>query len=324
MALVDDVVLKIKAGDGGNGSVTFKTNLGSPKQHADGGNGGNGGDIYFQGSNNVSDLSEFRFRKSITAQNGENGMRKNLFGKSGVDTTILVPPGTLIIDEQTNEQIEITEIGKPVLLAKGGRGGIGNYNYKPDINRYQPQRVNGGLGEEKSLHLILNLIADVGLIGLPNAGKSSLLSVLTNAVPKIGAYPFTTLEPNLGAYGKIIIADIPGLIEGASRGRGLGITFLKHIEKTKILMHCIDAASDDPVKIYQTVRKEFEEYSEILLKKAEIILLTKTDLVDNKKLNEQLKLLGKLKLQIIPVSIYDEKSISELKNNIQKMFKIKK
>lgn len=322
MALVDDVKIIVKAGNGGNGAKSFLNMTGSPKTHADGGDGGRGGDVYFQASNNVSDLSEFRFKKSITAKDGQNGMKKNLFGRSAEDTTVLVPPGTQLINEDTEEEIEIIELNIPVLIAKGGRGGQGNHDYHPDINRYQPQHDAGGQGEEKKLHVILNLIADVGLIGLPNAGKSSLLKTLTNAMPKIGDYPFTTLEPNLGAFGKIIIADIPGLIEGASKGKGLGITFLKHIEKTKILMHCIDATSENVAATYETVRKEFEQYGEKLLEKDEIILLTKTDLAKPEQLKKQIKSLEKFKRDIIPVSIYDESSMEEIKNLLVKLFRI--
>lgn len=320
--LVDDVRITVKAGNGGNGAKSFLNMTGSPKTHADGGDGGRGGDVYFQASSNVSDLSEFRFKKSITAKNGQNGMKKNLFGRSAEDTTVLVPPGTMLINEETDEEIEIIELDVPVLIAKGGRGGQGNHDYHPDINRYQPQRDTGGEGEEKKLHVILNLIADVGLIGLPNAGKSSLLKTLTNATPKIGAYPFTTLEPNLGAFGSIIIADIPGLIEGASKGKGLGITFLKHIEKTKILMHCLDVSDPNIAVTYETVRKEFEQYGEKLLEKDEIILLTKTDLVKPEQLKKQIKILDKFKRDIVPVSIYDAGSIEDLKKLINKLFRV--
>lgn len=317
MALIDDVKIKVKAGNGGNGAKSFLAVTGTPKTYADGGNGGRGGSVYFQASSNISDLSQFRFTKVVAAKNGQNGMKKNLFGRKGEDTLILVPPGTQLINQATDEHIEIIELDVPVLIAKGGQGGQGNHDYKPDARRYMPQNEIGGIGEEKDLHLILNLIADIGLIGLPNAGKSSLLKTLTNATPKIGNYPFTTLEPNLGTIGKIILADIPGLIEGASLGKGLGIKFLKHIEKTKILMHCIDAQDTDILKTYETVRREFEEYSLTLLEKEEIILLTKKDLVTPEKLKEQISLLQKFKRKILPLSIYDEKSINMLKELIE-------
>lgn len=319
MALVDDVKIKVISGNGGDGSNAFSSVSGNPKKFSDGGNGGRGADIYFQASNNVSDLSQFRFQKEVKAENGEDGSVKNCTGRSGKDTVILVPPGTKIIDEETKEVVEIMDINIPILIASGGHGGQGSHNYKPNIKKFHPQYKEGGKGETKNLHLILSLIADVGLIGFPNAGKSSLLMVLTNATPKIGNYPFTTLEPNLGAMKKIIIADIPGLLEGASKGIGLGTEFLKHIEKTKILMHCIDATEKDPVRTYKTVRKEFEEYNLSLLEKEEIILLTKKDLISEEEMNIQIKLLKKFKRKIIPMSIYDEKSINDLKIFIENL-----
>lgn len=317
MALVDDVRIKVIAGNGGDGSNTFRTTMESSKRYCDGGDGGRGGNIYFQVSNNVSDLSRFRFQKEVKAQHGEKGMNKNCTGKSGKDTFVLVPPGTKIYNLKTGETNELLELDIPVLIAHGGRGGEGSHNYKPDINHFRPQYKEGERGEEKDLHLVLSLIADVGLIGFPNAGKSSLLNVFTNARAKTGDYPFTTLEPNLGAMGKIIISDIPGLIEGASKGAGLGIQFLKHIEKTKILMHCIDSQEKDPAKAYETVIKEFKEFNLTLLEKNEIILLTKTDLVSDKELKLHIKLLKKFKRKIVPVSIYNEKSIAEVKTIIE-------
>ncbi|HVZ67646.1 MAG TPA: GTPase ObgE [Patescibacteria group bacterium] len=312
MALVDDVHIKAKAGNGGNGSMASLTVTGSPKAYADGGNGGDGGSIYFEASSNVSDLSQFRFKKVIETANGEMGLNKNQAGKRGEDVTILVPPGTKITDEKTGESIEIINLGEPVLVVQGGRGGRGSHGYKPDIKKLYEYTNEGGLGEERDLHLVLSLIADVGFIGFPNAGKSSLLERLTNATPKIGNYPFTTLEPNLGVLGKIVIADIPGLIEGASKGKGLGITFLKHIEKTKLLMHCIDSLDPDPLSTYKKVLSEFEEFNVDLLKKQEIILLTKKDLVTEEELKQKIKSLSKTKRKVLAISIYDDKSIEEL------------
>lgn len=229
MALIDDVHIIVKAGDGGNGGTAKKQMFGSKKTAPDGGNGGRGGNIYFKGDTNISDLSQFQFKKRITAQNGVNGLNKDLDGAKGEDTTVLVPFGTTIRDEDSGEWVEILS-DLPFAVAHGGEGGMGNHDYKPELQKFESRKFEGEKGEERRLHLVLNLIADVGLVGLPNAGKSSLLKALTNAVPKIGEYPFTTLEPNLGAFGKIIIADIPGLIEGASEGKGLGLTFLKHIK----------------------------------------------------------------------------------------------
>lgn len=314
MALIDDITIKVKAGNGGRGGRSFKTNYGSIKSYADGGNGGNGGNIYFDGSANIHDLSEFRFKKVIEAPDGDRGMNKNLDGKYGEDITVLVPLGTTIINTQTQNTVEILEENNPILVAKGGVGLKGNRDGGTSISRFRTDPETLALGEEKELHLILSLIADIGLIGFPNAGKSSLLKTITRAVPKIGNYPFTTLEPNLGTLPdkKIVIADIPGLVEGASQGKGLGIQFLKHIQKTKILAHCIDGTSNDPYKDYKTVRSEFEEYDKTLLDKKEIILLTKIDLLTPDEIKNQVKKLKKTKKEVIQVSIYKEDSIKKL------------
>jgi GTP-binding protein len=321
MALIDDVHIIVKAGDGGNGGTAKKQMFGSKKTAPDGGNGGRGGNIYFKGDTNISDLSQFQFKKRITAQNGVNGLNKDLDGAKGEDTTVLVPFGTTIRDEDSGEWVEILS-DLPFAVAHGGEGGMGNHDYKPELQKFESRKFEGEKGEERRLHLVLNLIADVGLVGLPNAGKSSLLKALTNAVPKIGDYPFTTLEPNLGAFGKIIIADIPGLIEGASEGKGLGLTFLKHIKKTKILLHCIDANEEMVEKIYHTVRDEFGEFDRTLLDKPEIILLTKVDLLDKKNLDKKIKLLKKLKKPVYPISIYDENSLNALKDAIWQIQKV--
>lgn len=314
MALVDDVVIKIKAGDGGNGGRAFHTNWGSMKSVPDGGNGGFGGDVFFEGTSNLNDLSEFRYRKSIKAEDGVRGKNKSLNGAKGADAVILVPLGTTIIDLNTQDAFEILKHGDSVLAAAGGRGGSGNAEPTVKTNRYDHDvpSLLGDPGEEKELHLILNIIADIGLVGLPNAGKSSLLKTVTRATPKIGNYPFTTLEPNLGTMGKITLADIPGLVEGASEGKGLGIQFLKHIEKTKVLVHCIDSTTDDPYKTYQVVQKEFAAYNKKLLSKKEIIFLTKIDLLEPGELEKKVASLKKTKKEIYTLSIYDQKSVEQI------------
>jgi GTP-binding protein len=309
--LVDKVTLTIKAGNGGNGAATFLRNGMTAKGGPDGGNGGNGGSIIIQGSTNIRDLSEFRFKKKITADDGINGKNKRLYGKNASDTTILVPLGTQITDVKTNSVFEIRDT-KPRRFAKGGTGGRGNLEFKSATNQTPRYAEHGTPGEEKELFLELKLIADIGLIGLPNAGKSSLLAVLTHAHPKIGDYPFTTLEPNLGVLGDKTLADIPGLIEGASEGKGLGINFLKHIEKTKLLLHCIDASDPDPEKTYTVVREEFTHFNKELLEKPEIILLTKTDLVEKKDLEKKIKLFAKKKMNVLTCSVYDDVSIKTL------------
>ncbi len=319
--LVDNINLYIKAGKGGDGAATFLRNAVTPKGGPDGGNGGNGGNIYFQGSTNINDLREFRFKKKITAEDGVPGKHKKLCGRNAPHVTIYLPLGTRITDMGSGSVIERTNITTPILLALGGKGGRGNTEFKSATNQTPLFAEKGILGEEKKLLLELRLIADVGLIGLPNSGKSSLLSVLTNATPKIGDYPFTTLEPNIGMLKNHPIADIPGLIEGASKGRGLGIEFLKHIEKTKVLVHCIDVTIENVQKAYETVRHEFAEHSISLLEKPEIILLTKTDLVDEKTIKNNIKILQKKGKKVLIASIYNPESLDSLKQSLENILK---
>ncbi len=317
--LVDNIGLYIRAGNGGNGAATFLRNGATAKGGPDGGNGGNGGNIYFLGSTNINDLRQFRFQKKIIAQDGIAGKHKKLFGKNAPHLTILLPVGTRVTDTSSGNVIEITDTVNPILVARGGKGGRGNTEFKSSTNQAPRYAEKGTLGEVKRLRLELRLIADVGLIGLPNAGKSSLLSVLTNATPKIGNYAFTTLEPNIGIMDKYPIADIPGLIEGASSGRGLGVSFLRHIEKTKVLVHCIDATDENAEKAYETVRNEFKQYSTALLDKPEIILLTKIDLADEGQIKKNIKILKKTGKQVLASSIYDPKSLKTLEQTLENL-----
>lgn len=319
--LVDNIPLIVKAGNGGDGAATFLRNESTAKGGPDGGNGGNGGSIYFQGSNNINDLREFRYKKRIEAFSGIPGKHKKLFGKNAEDLTIYLPLGTRITDTISNHVFEIVDTTTKILIAKGGKGGRGNTEFKSATNQAPKYAEKGTAGEEKKLFLELRIIADIGLIGFPNAGKSSLLSVLTNAKPKIGAYAFTTLEPNIGMLGKHAIADIPGLIEGASQGKGLGVEFLKHIEKTKVLIHCIDSSSENPEKDYETVRNEFRQYNISLLDKPEIILLTKTDLADEKIIKKNVKILEKKGKKVIAVSIYKPETLNPLKLALETILK---
>ncbi|MBP7832722.1 MAG: GTPase ObgE [Candidatus Levybacteria bacterium] len=318
MALIDDVIIRVKAGDGGKGGQSFSSGV-AP----DGGNGGEGGDVFVVGSTNVADLSQFRFTKDIRALDGTNGQNKKLHGKKGESVTILVPLGTTVTDTKSGEFVEILEKDKPFVVAYGGRGKIGNYAEIAERRKRNVVTDEMQKGDSRELHLVLNLIADIGFIGLPNAGKSSLLKALTNATPKIGNYPFTTLEPNLGILEldtdtktAIAIADIPGLIKGASTGKGLGITFLKHIQKTKILFHCIDATSENLLDVYKTVRDEFGAYDPNLLLKDEIILLTKIDLLENGQLDQKISELSATGKKVIPLSIYDKQNMEDLKTLI--------
>lgn len=323
--LTDEVTITVKAGNGGNGAASFKRNAQTAKGGPDGGNGGNGGNVYFQGINDISALSVFAYKKKIIAEDGVKGGKQNLYGRNGKDTIVFLPIGTFVTDLALNETFEIVNENDKILIAKGGKGGRGNNEFKSATNQTPYYAEKGEQGQGKNLFLELKLVADIGLIGLPNAGKSSLLEVLTNAHPKIGNYPFTTLEPNLGVMSTLseskesglVISDIPGLIEGASKGKGLGIKFLKHVEKTKVLVHCISSDSLNLEKDYKTVRDELLSYSKILLEKKEILVLTKSDLINEKQVEKELKLLKKINENSIAVSIYDENLILQLKEMLR-------
>ncbi|HET9946856.1 MAG TPA: GTPase ObgE [Patescibacteria group bacterium] len=313
--LVDDITITIKAGDGGNGAVSFKRNAQTAKGGPDGGNGGNGGNIYIQGVNDILGLRDFRFKKEIYAENGIKGAKQNLFGRNGEDTIIDIPVGTLITDEESGETWEVQNTNAKFLIGRGGIGGRGNNEFKSATNQTPRYAEKGTEGQERHIHLELRLIADIGFIGLPNAGKSSLLAALTNAQPKIANYPFTTLEPHLGMLSGITLADIPGLIEGASSGKGLGMKFLRHIEKTKLLVHCIDASIEDVLSTYDTVRKELQQYNSEILEKPEVILLTKSDLLTEKELAEKEKLLKKkTKKEILITSVINDEQLKHLQS----------
>lgn len=314
--LIDHVTITIEAGKGGNGRVSFLRNAQTRKGGPDGGNGGDGGNIFIQGVDDILALKNFQFKKHIQAEDGIPGGKKKLFGRKGEDTTIYLPIGTLVTDTASGEQFEIVD-AQTILIAKGGLGGRGNDTFKSATNQTPRYAEKGTPGERKELFLELKLIADVGLIGLPNAGKSSLLSVVTNARPKIANYPFTTLEPNIGMLidkkKQIALADIPGLIEGAHTGRGLGIQFLRHVEKTKLLVHCISCENEDLLTTYQTVRQELGLYNEQLLEKKEIILLTKTDLLTKESVKEKKEQLSGLGKEVVPFSIYNQEDITSIK-----------
>lgn len=306
--LVDEVDIVINGGHGGPGRVSFFSKKGSGPS---GGDGGRGGDVYVAATSDLYGLNKFLSSVDLKAENGEAGSVNRKSGAEGKDLILTMPIGTVLIDEDGKET-ELLELNNQVLLAEGGMGGKGNYFFKSSGNT-TPRFAQPGLaGQEKKLKLHLKLIAEFGLIGLPNAGKSSLLNEITSVEAKIGAYPFTTLEPNLGILNGKAIADIPGLIEGASEGKGLGDKFLKHIEKVTLLLHCITAESEDPLKDYKVIRNELEKFNPKLLEKDEVIILTKSDLLSEKELKAKLKTLSKTKAKIIPVSIHNWDSLQEL------------
>ncbi len=284
MLFKDEVEIWVTAGKGGDGSKSFRREKYIPHGGPDGGDGGDGGDIVFVVNPHLRTLSHIHNRQKFRAENGENGMRKQMHGRNGKDTIIEVPPGTVVWDAETGEILaDLTEPGSHTIIAKGGRGGRGNVHFKSSTNQTPFYAEAGKPGESKHLRLELKMIAHIGLVGFPNAGKSTLISRLTNARPKIANYPFTTLEPNVGvmtiddAYTSVLIADIPGLIEGAHKGKGLGIEFLKHIERTKVLLFVLDIA-DDPKKHFAILREELRAYSEKLYQRPFLIALNKKDI----------------------------------------------
>lgn len=307
----DEVKIKVIAGRGGDGVVAFnkiKMHLGPT-----GGKGGNGGNVYFEGVSNLSALNKYKHKKEYSAENGQNGKSDNSEGSSGKDLILTVPIGSVLHNQKEKKDLEIIKVGQKILVAKGGAGGRGNFFFRGPTNTSPKEKELGKIGEELDFFIELRFIADIGFIGLPSAGKSSLLNELTSAKAKVGAYDFTTLEPNLGVMDGVIIADIPGLIEGASEGRGLGMKFLRHIQRTKILVHCVSLESDDPKRDYEIIRKELEKYSKELTIKKEIILLTKADLVENEIIEQKIKKMKKINPQVCVVSIHDQEKIDELK-----------
>src|SRR5258706_8215254 len=300
--LVDHAQIMVRGGHGG---------AGMPKKikGPDGGNGGDGGDVYFFVSSNVNLLNQFSEKDSFVAPNGAMGARNNKTGKNGQDLEITLPIGTSLYDKKTHDLIwEASKVGERFLICKGGKGGFGGETAE-----------SGKPGEEHKLILSLRLIADFGLIGLPNAGKSSLLNEVTNAHAAVANYQFTTLEPNLGIFEGKCLADIPGLIEGASTGRGLGIAFLKHIEKVSVLLHCISAESLDVIKDYKTIRKELADFKPELAKKPEVIILTKIDMVSDEKTQDLIKILKKEAKTVVPASIHNFQSLEELKKVLRQL-----
>ncbi len=315
--LIDDIKIKISAGSGGKGAVAFNKNMMSLGPV--GGSGGKGGSVYGEGISDINALIQFRFKKEFAAENGGDGRGQFRDGRDGADLIFKIPVGTVIHNLTNENEIEIQKIGERALLAQGGIGGRGNFHFRSSRNTSPTQFQGGRPGETFELRLELKLIADVGFVGLPNAGKSSMLNQLTNARSKVANYPFTTLEPNLGAYYELILADIPGLIEGSSSGKGLGIKFLRHIERTRILFHFISSESLDPEKDYKTIRKELGLYKKELLEKPEYLFLTKSDLIDKTTLNKKLKVLKKMNQNAIAISIIDPESIKKIEKILNKI-----
>ncbi len=315
--LIDSVTITAKAGKGGNGAASFSKivkTLGPT-----GASGGKGGDVYVEAVADIGALRHFRAQKVFMAESGRDGRSAFRDGHRGEDLVLRIPRGTLVTNVDTGTEYEPTKLGERMLIAKGGRGGKGNFHYRSPTNTSPKQFQVGLPGEEFKFRLELRLIADIGLVGLPNVGKSSFLNTVTKAKSPVANYAFTTLEPHLGAYYELILADIPGLIEGSSSGKGLGIRFLRHIERTRILFHFIDATSENPLSDYKTIRKELGAYNPELLEKDEYLFISKSDEVDEVKLKKIKKTLMSTKREIFPISILDEDQMKEAKQLLNRI-----
>ncbi len=310
--LIDNVTLKVAAGAGGTGVVRWRREKGIPYGGPAGGDGGKGGDVYFRVIRDIQALSVYKHKKEWEAPVGEAGQKRSMHGGNAEDLYLPVPLGAVIHNREYDKTYEFLEEGD-FLVLRGGKGGLGNEQFKTSTNRTPEEFTKGERGEFATFDIELKLIADVGIIGLPNAGKSSLLNSLTRAGAKIGDYPFTTLEPNLGAYFGYVLADIPGLIEGASDGKGLGHKFLRHITRTRILVHLVSAENEDVAKTYTTIREELGKYDPELLKREELVVLSKIDTVDAKELKSKMKDLEKASKNknVLTLSLYEDKTVKD-------------
>ena len=319
MKFLDQAKIYIKAGNGGSGSASFRREKFIEFGGPDGGDGGDGGSIIVQSDRNLNTLIDFRYVQHFKAQHGRNGSKRKRTGANGEDLILKVPVGTQIFEEDNNTLIyDFTKNKEKYLVASGGKGGLGNVRFKSSTNRAPKKKTNGRLGEEFWIWLQLKVIADIGIIGKPNAGKSSLLAALTRAKPKIANYPFTTINPNLGVtyYDKreLTLADIPGLVEGAHKGTGLGDKFLRHIERCKVLLHLIDLSEDNLVKSYKQIVNELVSYDKKLSDKKEIIFFNKSDLFENEYINKKLEdFKKKIKTKYEIISVFSKKDIQKIK-----------
>ena len=319
MKFLDQTKIYLKAGDGGSGSASFRREKFIEFGGPDGGDGGYGGSIVFVADKNLNTLIDFRYQQHLKAEKGQDGKGKKKTGRSGKDLILKVPFGTQIFEEDNNTLIEdLTRSEQKIIVAKGGKGGLGNVRFKSSINRAPRKKTDGGKGENFWIWLQLKVIADIGIVGMPNSGKSSLLSVLTSAKPKIANYPFTTINPNLGVTNydnkEVTLADIPGLIEGAHEGIGLGDKFLRHIERCKNILHLIDITNDNLLENYSKVRKELFKYSNKLTKKKEIIVFNKTDMISEDEINKKIDIFNKkIKKKIYTISAIKHKGLTAIK-----------
>ncbi len=318
MAFIDELTLHMKAGKGGDGIVAWLNLKGAEYSGPAGGDGGNGGDVYIRGVRNLSKLLDYQNTPLIEAEDGGKGKGQSMYGKNGETLYVEVPVGCVVTNKSTGEIFDIISEGQEELILKGGKKGFGNEHFKGSRNVTPKQYTPGTIGEEGDIHIELRIIADFGLVGFPNAGKSSLLNVLTRARSKVADYKFTTLEPHLGDMYGYIIADIPGLIEGASENRGLGHKFLKHIQRTKVLIHCLAADNDNYKAEYDIIREELKKFDTQLSKKPEVLLITKIDMVTEERIKEMSSYFKTKVPHIEVVSILDDASVKTLSDNLVK------
>ncbi len=333
MAFIDELKIEASAGRGGDGVVRWRKEKFVPKGGPSGGDGGRGGDFYILALRDIHLLSRYKAKKKFIAERGEDGSNKSLHGKSGEDFVLELPVGSTITNLETEEKWTLTEEGQKIMLLRGGYGGFGNEHFKSSTNTTPKESREGAEGEHGTFKIELELFADIGLVGLPNAGKSSLLNSITNAEAKVGDYAFTTLDPNLGDFYGYIIADIPGIIEGASEGKGLGVKFLRHIKRTKMLAHLVSfenlksTSSAGMIKVYKEVRKELAKYDknlklgdEGLTNKDEIIILTKSDVVqDPKIIKKVIADFKKISKKVFVLSLFDDQMIKDFKKELTKI-----
>ena len=334
MAFIDEINIRAEAGRGGDGVVRWRQEKFIPKGGPAGGDGGRGGDFFIRAVRDVHILSKYKAKKSFLAGWGENGGNKSLHGKNGKDFVLELPIGSIITNLETDEKWQLTSEGEKILLLRGGYGGFGNEHFKSSTNTTPTESREGQEGEKGNFKIELELFADFGLIGLPNAGKSSLLNALTNAQARVGDYAFTTLDPNLGDFYGYIIADIPGLIEGASEGKGLGVKFLRHIKRTKMLAHLVSFENSNMLKSYKEIRKELAKYDKStglgedgLSQKEEIIILTKVDVISLqglpllKFINKEKKKFEKLSKKVFTLSLFDDKMVKKFSDELVKILR---
>jgi GTP-binding protein len=308
---VDEITIRARAGKGGDGVALWLHEKGKEFSGPAGGNGGRGGDVYVVAVRDLGLLLQYRTVKEFAAENGQSGMNRSMTGKGGEDLDIPLPLGSIVKNLKTNKVIRLETEGERVLILEGGRGGLGNEHFKASTNTRPKEFTLGKEGEEAEFYIELELVVDAGFIGLPNAGKSSLLNAVTNARSKVGAFQFTTLEPSLGDFHGFILADIPGLIEGAAEGKGLGHKFLRHIKRTKFLIHAVSTENEDVLSAYDTVRKEITKYGGGVEEKKEIVILTKTDLATSEEVAQKIKDLKKRNPEVYTVSVIDDASLKE-------------